>query len=298
MRNECEEMSAFPIDVRSNALSEVVERTSEIAALPQVVFKVVEMTDGSDNSAQMIERAIVVDPGFSAKILTRANSAAYGLSRRVTSIREAVMFLGFREIRRIALTVGMFDLFVGKTDEESLRRRAWWRQSVDTAVCCKLIAEKHNAAGPDEAYTCGLLHLTGKTLLDRHAPELYPEVAKRIEAGFRDIDAESEVYGCHHVQVGVAVAERWGFPEVLIAGLEYAYEPSVNDPFGDLMACVGLADTVATLAVEGAYKQDIEAALAKLPLWAVERLGLSLEHLDELVVQGTAAIAKASSAGF
>lgn len=291
-------MSALPIESTSPAVSKVLVKVDEIAVLPQVVYKVVEITGASESSAQMIEKAILVDPGFSAKVLAQANSAFYGLPRKVTSIREAVMFLGFRAVRQLAMTVGVFDLFVGKSDDESLRRRAWWRHSVDTAVCCKFMSEQYKCAAPDEAYTCGLLHYIGKTLLDRYAPESYSEVQARIDHGMSDVEAESEVYGCHHVEVGVAVGERWGFPEVLIAGLEYVYEPSVNDPFGELMACVAISDSVATFALEGLSRSDLPLALERLPQWAVERLSLTVDDLESVIDGGTAAIARAASLQF
>lgn len=291
-------MSALPLESSSNlVISQVLAKVSEIAVLPQVVYKVVEMTDGTDSSAQMIERAIVVDPGFSAKLLSQSNSAYYGLPRKVTSIREAVMFLGFKAVRQLAMKVGVFDLFVGKSDAESLRRRAWWRHSVDTAVCCKYLAEQCKRVTPDEAYTCGLLHYIGKTLLDRFNPEGFAEVQSRLDMGLTDVDAEAEVYGCHHVEVGVAVAERWGFPEVLIAGMEYVFEPNPDDPFFDLMAHVAISDRIAKLALAGLKPANHEEALEHLPQWAVARLALSPDQLGTLIVGGTDAIARAASQG-
>ncbi|HXH59835.1 MAG TPA: HDOD domain-containing protein, partial [Fimbriimonadaceae bacterium] len=127
-------MSALPAGQGNEAVEIVLASTKEVAVLPQVVYKIMEMTSSTDSSAAMLERAIIIDPGFSTKILTQANSAYYALPRKVTSIKEAVAFLGFRAVRQLAMAVGVFDLFLGKTDAESIRRRGWWRHSLDTAL--------------------------------------------------------------------------------------------------------------------------------------------------------------------
>src|SRR3954463_725910 len=156
-------MSALPIDSLNDPLAELLEKVDGLAVLPHVVFKVLEVSGSEDAPPMELERAIIVDPGFSSKVLTLANSAFFGLPRRVTSIREAILFLGFRSVRNLAMTVGAYDLFVGKTDKESMRRRGWWRHSLDTAVCCKWLCFYSKRGNADDAYTCGLLHLIGKT---------------------------------------------------------------------------------------------------------------------------------------
>ena len=138
-------MSALPV-ANDERLNDILRKVNDLAVLPHVVFKVLEISGSSEAPASHMERAIVVDPGFSAKVLSLANSAGMGLPRKVNSIREAIAFLGFRQMRSLAMTVGVFDLFVGKTDKESLRRRAWWRHSIDTAVCCRWLATQSRKA--------------------------------------------------------------------------------------------------------------------------------------------------------
>ena len=273
---------------QSNAtLEKVLSRVTEIAVLPQVVFKIVEMTGSEDSSAQEMERAILTDPGFAAKVLATANSAFYNLPRKVSSIREAVMFLGSRQLRILAMNVGVFDLFVGKNDAESLRRRGWWRHSLDSAVCSKWIAEKTRKASPDEAYTCGLLHYMGKTMLDRYAPEKFEEVAKLIESGLSDCEAETAIYGCNHTEVCVGVAGKWGFPEVLLQSLDYLSDPVETDTKDALRASVAMGDRLAFLAMKG---NTLEADMA-LPSWAMLALSISPDQCSEIMESGVGYLA-------
>lgn len=284
-------MSALPILQEDNwKLRELINKVDDLAVLPHVVFKVLELSGSSDTAAAAMERAITVDPGFSSKVLVLANSASYALPKKVTSIKEAILFLGFKSVRYLAMTVGVFDLFVGKTDKESLRRRTWWRQSVDTAVCCRWLATEKKCAPPDEAYTSGLLHLIGKTLLDRFGQGDYDDVTNLVDGGMDELEAERKVYGCNHVEVAMTAARKWHFPEALVSGLDYLDSPSDEDPFRFHRAVVALSSHIAALALMGRSADDSEA-MASLPAWARNSLGVSEDHVPSMIERGTAAIA-------
>lgn len=292
-------MSAVPIQSThlNPAIEKILSRCTEIAVLPQVVYKIMEMTGSDESSCADIERAIAVDPGFSTKVLSLANSAYYNLPRKVTSIREAVMFVGFRGLREMAMNVGVYNMFVGKTDKESLRRRAWWRHSIDTAICCSWLVSTYKSVPADQAYTCGLLHYIGKTILDRSAPDLYEQVVRLEEMGKKDCEAERIVFSCDHVEVACALGSRWAFPEVLQEGLKYLEPPPPGDAFARLKACTALGHHIAKLAVVGVNSLE-ENAPSLLPEWALEQFGIDPSGAQGLIEGGAAAIAAAASLTF
>ena len=274
-------------------VEQIVGRVNELAVLPVVVYKVVELSSSAQSTAGDLERTISIDPGFTSRLLTAANSAFYALPRKVASIRDAIMFLGFKQIRQLAMTVGMYDMFVGKTDRGSLRRRAWWRRSVDTAVCCAWLGRETRKSPPDDAYTCGLLHLIGKTLLDRFGNAPYDQVEEEIARGISDLDAERGVYGCDHIELGVAAAQKWGFPEPLLEGLKYDTPAEPDDPNGPLRACVAVSSKIAGWAQDnGLSSAETERIL---PEWALAFLELPYERQGEIVEGGRQAIAAAAS---
>ena len=290
------EMSALPVGETNEAVNRVLSKTKEVAVLPQVVYKIMEMTSSEDSSSAMLEEAIVNDPGFSAKILTQANSAFYALPRKVTSIRDAVAFLGFRAVRQLGMAVGVFDLFVGKTDAESIRRRVWWRHSLDTAVCCRFIAGRAKMGVADEAYTIGLLHYIGKTLTDRSNPAEYDKVMMLIEKGASDLQAERAVFGCDHVEVGTAAAVVWGFPDVLVQGMDYVNEPDDSCEHKRLRALIGLGDKVAHHVMEGKMSEEWETEAVQD--WTLKTLDVDSEELKKIIDEATEAIAVAASMAF
>lgn len=280
-------MAAIPQSEPNSALSALIAKVDDLAVLPHVVFKVLEITGDSDSPSNDMEKAITIDPGFSSKVLTLANSAYFGLPKRVMSIKEALMFLGFKSVRNLAMTIGAFDMFVGKNDEESLRRRAWWRHSVDSAVCAKWLAKVSGKISADEAYTCALLHYLGRTLLDRFGDGSYTEVSHAVEAGMAIRDAERSILGCDHVEVAVAAAKKWAFPEALSEGLRYLDAPSPGEAFAAERACTALSSAIARYARKG------HADLVELPLWTLSFLALPGDQAETIIDDGIAEITAA-----
>jgi len=273
-----------------SAVEAILEEARELAALPQVVYKVIQLTGSNNSSAQEIERVISVDPGFSSKVLILANSAFYALPRKLTSIREATTFLGFRTIRQLALTVGAFDLFLGKADINSLRRRDWWRHSVDSALCCRVIAEKIGGVQPEDAYTCGLLHDIGKPLLDRSKRASYNDVEQLVQGGTSILEAERKVYGCDHTEIGAAAAKLWNLPLMVIEAIEHHHGTN-HCQFPNCVAITALGSQFAHVLIKGNEETHLDE-------WIVETLSLSDESKEQLFRQCKEAIAERSSSGF
>jgi putative nucleotidyltransferase with HDIG domain len=258
----------------------VVQKVKDLAALPQVVHQIIQLTNNPNASAKDLERLISIDQGMSTRVLNTVNSAYYGFSRKIASIKDAVVLLGFKAVRNLAMTVSVFDLFVGKTDRQNLRRGKWWRHSIDTALCARLIASQVAGVSPDEAYTAGLLHDIGKPLLDRHGGAPYEQVEDLLAQGMPELLAEQRVYGCDHAEVGYAVSLHWGFPEKLVEAIGCHHTESA-DGLSDapLTAVVVLANFVAHLLRQ---PNAPETWWFDLPPWVCETLQLSPHQLQSL----------------
>ncbi len=115
-------------------LDEVLARVNEISTLPHVAMKVMEVANDPDSSVIDMKIAIEKDPPLSARVLRCANSSAYGLREKVSSVQRAIGLLGLRQIRNLALTVGVADLFAREETFGSYRRRGLWRHMVAVGI--------------------------------------------------------------------------------------------------------------------------------------------------------------------
>lgn len=243
--------AALAETLEKESLDEILSGDSDLAALPQVVMRVLDLTTDPKATPADLERIIGMDQALAARLLTLANSSYYGLPRQISSLREAVVFLGFKTLRNMAMTITTFNLFLGRSDTDSLVRRAVWRHSVDTAQCAKAITSLLPPAvreeiGADQAYTCALLHDIGKMALDRSRHALFAAIvaiAESKKARYWQIEAAALPYP--HNQIGAALAARWNLPPMLCEAIECHHAPRAAELNPKLTATVCLANEIA-----------------------------------------------------
>jgi len=260
--------AAFPLPMPPvsplDSLDQILADAGELAALPQVVMRVLDLTSDANATAADLEKVIGLDQALAARILALANSAYYGMPRNVSTLHEAVVFLGFKTLRNLAMTITTFNLFLGKSDTPALARRALWRHSVDAAQCARVITHRlsgpaQEAVGAEQAYTCGLLHDIGKMALDRSRHALFvslTEVARAHHVRFWEIEAE--VMPFSHAQIGATLTERWNLPPQICEAIAFHHTPRAASLNPRLTAVTALASEMAHF-LEASHGDDPHA---------------------------------------
>ena len=247
--NRAATTEARPLD--KDTLEDILDGAGELAALPQIVMRVIDMTADPKATPADLERVIGMDQALAAKLLTLANSSYYGLPRRISSLREAVVFLGFKTLRNMAMTITTFNLFLGRSDADSLVRRSVWRHSVDTAQCAKAITAllppaTQEEVGTDQAYTGALLHDIGKMTLDTSRHALFTALVGMAEAkNVRYSLLEPQALPFGHGEIGAALAARWNLPPMLSEAIAFHHTPRAAELNPKLTATVCLANEIA-----------------------------------------------------
>lgn len=260
---------------------DVAQRVSEIAMIPQVVMRVLDMTNNTRATTQELEDVIGQDQGLTSKVLTLANSSYYGLPRRVSSVREAVMFLGFRTVRNIAMTASCYNMFIGKSDTQSLLKRRIWKHSVDTSLLTRLVCSYAPDVAPEEAFAAGLLHDIGKSVLEQYYPQAMLQVVQTAERlGTRHHAAEEQIMGFNHADVGLALAIRWNLPTTLAECIGYHHYVPAACIAPRLVAVVAIASDISNLFEEGRADDSQPVAVNED---AMRILGMTQEQVETLL---------------
>lgn len=237
-------------DRADKILEDILSGGMDLGALPQVVMRVIDLTADPKATSADLERVIGMDQALAARLLTLANSSYYGLPCRISSLREAVVFLGFKAVRNMAMTVTTFNLFLGRSDSESLARRAVWRHSVDTAQCAKAVTSLlppplQEEIGPDQAYTVALLHDIGKMALDHSRHALFSALVAMADAKhLRFSQVEAQALPFHHGEIGAALAALWNLPPVICEAILFHHAPRGAERNPRLTATVFLANEI------------------------------------------------------
>jgi HD-like signal output (HDOD) protein len=211
--------------VQAQTLRSILDEIKSLEPLPQVALRVMAMAGEEDLVPRDLVEVIQTDAGLTAKILKLANSAYYGFRREIVTLFDAGNLLGTSKLINLALTTCSARYFrsYGGQSEESARRT--WERSVTTAIASGLLARTRGGVERSRAYTAGLLENVGQVVLARFLPEASSELETVIAAGATRLEAEEEVLGLHHGEIGARLAERWNFPPVLVETIRHHHQP-------------------------------------------------------------------------
>jgi len=219
-------MDAQTFDQPNHALDEILIEIAELRALPAVAARVIEIAGGDKFSAHELAQAVASDQALTAKMLRLANSAYYGYPRRITTVRDAVVLLGFRAVRSAALASCVIDTLPGGTS--NIEGNRFWEFSVTVGMLAEVLATAHHHH-MDEAFTAGVLHNIGRLALDQHRPrELMAVTTLAVQKKISVSEAERHVLGFTDAELGGALAAHWNFPEELVdAVAQHDRKPSL-----------------------------------------------------------------------
>lgn len=264
---------------RSSALH---ERTGEVEAFrktmattalpsrPGVYMELNQVLSTPDWQPHQVSAVLERDVAMTAKVLQLANSALFGLTSTVTSVRDAVMYLGVDTIRSLALTAEAFGKVAPRGSAEF---------SLDDFQAHAMLVARITAsilpAGrtQQEAVTAALLHDIGKLVLISDGGRRWAQ----LNEGARDRNVpvhvvEEEIDGVTHAHIGAHLLSLWGLPDGIVEAVAHHHDPSEVDGLAfDGVAAVHIANGLANELVPAS---EGEPPAAGLNLELLDRLGL------------------------
>lgn len=261
-------------------LKQLISEITELPTLPQVAVTLMELLDDPGTSANEINRVMARDPALASKILRLVNSAYYGLSNKVSSLNQAIVILGFKTVKSVALSASVMGLFKGPKGAGLFDRQQFWKHSIACACVSRLAGQKQKGFDPEAAFSAGLLHDIGKQVLEHYLPAQTDEIVRKAEqkkCSF--IEAESEVMQTNHAEIGKWLAETWQLPAELGAAIG-AHHDLASSEAKELVAVIQFSNYLAKVKGIGAPGSAETPELSK-EVW--ELLAVDKDDLPELV---------------
>ncbi len=230
---------------RENIL-QILRDIRSLPTLPDSATRVLELADNPEASPRSLAEAVDSDPSIATRLLKLVNSPYFGIRGTVTSIQQALVFLGVSNLRNLVLSSSAMDLFSKDGEVGSFSRKDLWLHSLATALAARELAKVTRSADPEVAFTAGLIHDVGKVVIDRYFHDDFKRIIVLMDTYHVPMrDAEAAVIGIDHSEVGRYLTERWSLPKVLQDSVGCHHEPrrATSDP--KLAALIGYADHVA-----------------------------------------------------
>ncbi|MBA5638946.1 HDOD domain-containing protein [Duganella sp. LX20W] len=221
---------------------DIVKNLDDLPSLPAVVMELLNSIDQEEVDISVLAKKVSHDSALTAKTLRLANSSLYGLQVKVTTIQQAITFLGFQTTRNLITAAAVTGCFAeGRC--EGFDHKRFWRHSIATAACAKVLARQMRF-NQDYAFTAGLLHDIGRLVLVACFPQQYAQaIAHRDAHDCSMLEAERAVLGIDHVDAGMALAEHWNFSDTMRLAIGGHHDPETPGA-GFLAAIIHVADAM------------------------------------------------------
>jgi HD-like signal output (HDOD) protein len=201
-------------EVIKASFTDIVGRVNNVPSLPEVVTQVVRLINDPRSSADQIHDIMVKDQAMAAKILRIVNSVYYGLPDPVHSLEQAIVILGFKTIRSIAMSIAVLNLF--QQQDANFNMKSFWTYSAVMAEISRLLAGKANLPDPEMAFIAGLLKDLGMLIFVQYAPEETKKIVAVARAFRYDVQrAAHKVMATDHAEIGAWLCEQWELPKAL-----------------------------------------------------------------------------------
>jgi putative nucleotidyltransferase with HDIG domain len=224
LRRAIERASLSQALLADEAVRRAATGAGEIPSAPSLYIRLVEATSTEDTSIAEIAALVESDIAMCAKVLQLVNSSFFGLGRRISSVREAVVYLGLGPLRALVLSAGAFRAFAPSRRIEGFSVDALEMHSGRVArLAGELVSDRHDA---EQAFTAGMLHDVGKLLLATHRPdELSLLLAASRESGLPLHTLEHQRNGVTHAEIGAYLLTLWGLPHTIVDAVTHHHAP-------------------------------------------------------------------------
>lgn len=255
-------------------IADIFDKASgKLPMVPKVVQELIASFQRNDVNIDEVVDMVAHDQVLTARVLRLANTARYGGGRKVGSLDDAVVRLGFDNLRVLVIASGV----AGATVHiPGFDMKAFWTRSFALANTARLLA-KVARMDPQLGYTCGLLANIGELVLHVALPEQAVQIDKLVEGGADRIATERMMLGMDLADVGAELARRWNFPDDIAEAIRYQHDPLLPELKTRYPALLGLT----TFLVAGFVRQIGETEMTTLlPPRMVAALGVESHTLN------------------
>jgi len=249
-------------------------RVGDFPPIPTVILESIKLLNDPSATVKTIQAQILLDQSLTAFILKVANSALYGLMREVTTVSYAINLMGYNTTKSILTAYLSKNLYSARGGK--LIQNVLWRHSISTAVLGKTMAEHLEMTNPEEVFIAGLLHDIGKGVLLKNKTAEFEKIVQLIYNDKKtSIQAEQEVLGFTHVEVGYLLMQNWRFSDRIMETLVYHH--NILEYSGD-----NLMAPVVSLANKSSHRLDYSFDKPGFQLTELPVLQLTEKTLAEI----------------
>ncbi|MGD1985046.1 MAG: response regulator [Desulfobacterales bacterium] len=213
--------------LEDESIKRIVSQTETLPSLPAIYSEVINELQSSDPSVKKVGDIIAADLAMTAKILQVVNSAFFGLVRKISNPKEAVMLLGTETIKALVLSVKIFSEF-------NQKKLSWFNfdalfnHSMSVSMFAQTISkeERLDKYLINNALMAGMFHDLGKLILVANFQESYQKILIEARQNKRSLwELENDMFGTSHAEIGAYLMGLWGVDYPVIEAIAFHHCP-------------------------------------------------------------------------
>lgn len=234
-----------------NLAEQIISSIEKLPPFPEVVKRLMELVDDPTADAEDIFAVVQYDQALTANCLKLCNCSYFGLRQKVHSLRQAVVLLGTKNLLKIVLAGAGVNIYTKAQEGYGLQRGELWQHSVTCAILSQIVLKKMGRSEDPLLFTSSLLHDVGKVALSDYVGKEFDIISLLVqEQKMSFVEAEKEVLGIDHAELGGIISEKWQFPPLLVKAIRY-HHPKDDTEDGredeDLVPWVRLSNLIANM---------------------------------------------------
>ncbi len=231
----------------------VLQAVREFPTLPTIYANIIKIISSPETTVSDLSRIIEQDQSASTKILRVANSPIYGIQTKVTSLNQAIFYLGFNEIKNLMISLTLLNVISKSVNlGRNFNLDDFWRHTIAVGVIARQLGFYAKCTNLDDYLLAGIVHDIGKLVFIKYFPEIYGRVSeKAAELNCHINEIEKQVFGITNQDAGYVIAEKWNLPPSIKRVTKYQ-SIGISDVENDyLTAAVHIGNIMAKMMLLG-----------------------------------------------
>ena len=275
--------------MKQEKINRIMAQVKAFPGMPDTSAKLLTMLKDPESSAAQIEAVLKYDPGLTANILKLTNSAYFGIPSKVSSVKQAIVLLGWKRLLQLVMTMCMSTVMKKPLPGYDLPHGELLRHSVAVSVAAELVVKALKIPGADEVFTAALLHDIGKLVLGGFVQDDLHQIEAMVAKGIAFEVAEFIVLGTDHAQIGARILEKWSFPTDLVNAVSWHHDPETCENHCTFSDIVHVANVLGLMSGYGKGRNGMSVIAASS---VTERLGFEPSHLEMLAEETQQGVSK------
>jgi len=263
-------------------INRILKKIDQLKPMPQVAHKIMAIVQDPESAMSELSDVIVYDASVTANLLKVTNSAYFGLSKKIESVHQAIVFLGMEQVVDIAFMASSAENLAKAQDGYDLDKGELWKYSVSSALIARELAEVKEAENAHLIFTAALLKDIGKVILNQYVADSFEDINRLVlEEDYTFREAEKEVIGIDHAELGGVVADKWKFSPEMIEIIRNHHVPQKSTTTEFETAVVYMADTLCMMMGLGVGSDGLSYRFHQE---TVDRLKLGEKEIQRIIV--------------